>query len=114
MDEQTREQLSPAQSLLKAVAGLAGVLAVASAGLSIAGFFVLRTNADLLGLSTFLHHSVTDYLYVGGAFIVQTFFLASEALLSFLGPTKWVLVVCVTLYFLLDRFQLTSGPIKRA
>jgi hypothetical protein len=60
--------------ILKALTGIAAALAVFSALLSIFGFLLLRAHSNLLGLSNFLDHTVTDYFYEGSAFMVYSLY----------------------------------------
>lgn len=69
------------ESLIKTLSGIAGTITLFSALLSIFGFLLLRSHSNLLGLSNFLDHSVSDYFYAGAAFASYTFYSVVEVLL---------------------------------
>jgi len=113
MIDQSETSSSWRDELLRLLGSIAGVLGLGSAVVSISGFFVLRANADLLGLATFIHHSVSDYFYVGAAFIIQTFFLAIEVIVSDLTWLKWIIILGITLYMLLQFFAYPAAAMNR-
>jgi hypothetical protein len=82
-DRSRRRQPDPPGSfevIIKTLGGIAGTLAVFSALLSVFGFLLLRSHSNLLGLSNFLGHSVTDYFYEGSGFAGYTLLSVFELL----------------------------------
>ena len=76
IDVQASQSFKPIEVILKYLGKIAGVTAAISAVLTGSGFFLLRAHANLLGVSSFLHHSVGDYAYEGGVFWISTLFWA--------------------------------------
>lgn len=77
-------------AILNVFGGAASALTIFLAIVSSAGLLVLRANANLLGISSFLHHSVGDYIYEGGIFFLNTFVWAFPAAL-FGNVSGWIL-----------------------
>ena len=110
---QEKQKLSNAvEVIINFVGGIAIVTAIISALLSASGFLVLRSHANLLGLSSFLHHSIGDYLYEGGVFFILTFLWALPA--SIIGNLYgWVFVAGVSLYLLGKRIKYLSILLRK-
>jgi hypothetical protein len=87
---------------LKLISGLGGLILIASTLLSIAGFLVLRSHNNMLGVAEFLSNSFTDYLYEGGTFFL---YLISVALpISIIRNSHlWLLGVGLFSLFLLSK-----------
>lgn len=83
------------ESLIKTLSGFAGTVTLFAALLSVFGFLLLRSNSNLLGLSNFLDHTVSDYLYAGAAFAGYTFYTAVEVF--FRGA--WIPLVAGGIFF---------------
>lgn len=97
MDQETTNNTATGDTL-KFLAGVASILTLIAAVLSALGFVILRSHASLLGLSSFLHHALTDYLYEGGAFVAYTFLSGLAAVMS-VSRFWWIAgLLLLTLY----------------
>lgn len=56
------------QGLLELWTSIAAAAVGSGILLSALGFLLLRTHANMLGISSVLHHSIVDYLYEGSVF----------------------------------------------
>jgi len=103
MNQKSPQLSGPIEFIVKFLAGMAAAAAGVSGLLSLAGFLLLRAHANLLGISSVLHHSVGDYLYEGGAFLVLTILWALPV--SIFGTIYgWIFIGVLVLYLLWKSF----------
>jgi hypothetical protein len=96
------------EALLKFLAAFASIVVLISATFSAGGYLVLRSNANLLGITSVLHHSVGDYLYEGAYFFLYS--LASALPACTIGNEYvWLLGGLVVLYLLGKNSKGLSG-----
>lgn len=113
MNQQNQKLPSLLGVIPKFMVGLTSVMALISATLSAMGFLALRANANLLGLSSFLHHSVGDYLYAGTILFISTLWNLTAFII---GNFYWWTIVVSTvaaLYPLGRRFRLFQRIAKK-
>jgi len=92
---------------------LTSIMAAISVTLSATGFLILRSNANLLGLSSFLHHSVGDYLYEGARFFISTLWVLTASITRNLYWWTIVVSIAAALYLLRVRFRLFQRIAKK-
>jgi len=98
------------EKIIKVLGMIAGITGVVSTILSALGFIVLRSHANLLGLSSIFYHSVGDYLYEGGIFFANLIFWALPAsiMINFYGFWSWLTIVFVLFITLYLRLKDTN------
>lgn len=107
MNRKNQQQFKPVDAIVKFLVGIAGIAAGVSALLSVSGFLLLRSHANMLGISSVLHHSVGDYLYEGGVFFISALLWALPA--SIIGNIYgWIGMGIIAVYLLGKRFRVVA------
>lgn len=96
-------------AIIKTLGGIAATIAVFAALLSVFGFLLLRAHSNLLGLSNFLDHAVTDYLYEGGGFVGYSLY----SMLALFVRHIYFFVIASALFFAAKLISRRIGLRKR-
>lgn len=95
------------QGLVQLWTSLAGAAAGIGILLSALGFLLLRTHANMLGISSVLHHSIVDYLYEGSVFFIATVFWALPTAMV-TNRYGWLFIASLVLIFFKSHLARTS------
>ncbi len=84
---------------LDVVRGAGGLLAIGSVVITACGLLVLRYNATVLGIYSYLHHSIDDYAFTGAIFFYKSFLCLSASLFS--SAIFWIVLGIALAYELI-------------